>query len=154
MSNLTVYNLCGPSNCVSVFCVLFRPGGGWAKGSGPQLPPVLPLPLRLDAAEGAAVLSAHRPHSAGAGRHRCVGREHEDPVLPGHLRTPNPSAEWKHLWRVRWVWQLEVWLQPSDKLCYQLIWNASSRHSGSLWHLERCTLPHETSNPSCPELWI
>lgn len=93
MSDLTIYNLCGPSDCVSVFCVSFRPGGGRAEGFGPQLPPVLPLPLGFGAAQGAAVLSAHRPHSAGAGRHRCAGREHEDPVLPGHLRTPRPAAE-------------------------------------------------------------
>lgn len=92
-----MYNLCGPSNCVSVFCVFFRPGGGWAKGFGPQLPPVLPLPLSFGAAQRAAVVPAHRPHSAGAGRHRCVGWEHKDPVLPGHLRTLRPAAEREHL---------------------------------------------------------
>lgn len=114
MSNLTTCDLCGPSNCVSVLCVFFRPRGRWAEGIGPQLPPVLPISLSFGAAQRAAVVTAHRPHSAGAGGHRCIGREHKDPVLPGHLRKPRPAAEWEHLRRVRWVWQLEI----LDKLSY------------------------------------
>lgn len=67
------------------------------QGAGPQLPPVLPLPLSLGEAPRAAVLSAHRPHSAGSGRHRSTGQEHKDPVLPRYLRTPHAAAEREHL---------------------------------------------------------
>lgn len=67
------------------------------QGFGSQLPSVLPLPLSFGTAQRAAVLAAHRPHRAGVGRHRCAGREHEDPVLPGYLRTPRTSAEREHL---------------------------------------------------------
>lgn len=105
-----------------MFCVFFRPGGGCVQGAGPQLPPVLPLPLSLGEAPRAAVLSAHRPHSAGSGRHRSTGREHKDPVLPRYLRTPHAAAEREHLWRVWWVLQLEIWLDPLDKLsCGSLV---------------------------------
>lgn len=67
------------------------------QGVGPQLPPVLPLPLRSGEAQRAAILSAHRPHSVGFGWHRCAGWKHEDSVLPGHLRAPHAAAEREHL---------------------------------------------------------
>ena len=106
-----MFNLCGSSNCPVCF-LSSRPGGGRTEGAGPQLSPVLPLPLGTGAAQPAAVLPAHRPHGAGAGRHRGVGREHEDPVLPGNLWAPGPAAEREHLRRVRWVPRVEIWFYP------------------------------------------
>lgn len=79
----------------------FRPRGRRLQSVGAELPPVLPLPLGFSPAEGAAVLPADRPHGAGAGRNRRAGREHEDPVLPGHLRPPGAAAERERLRRVR-----------------------------------------------------
>lgn len=127
ISNLTT--LFRPSKRLLIFFVFFRPRGGCVQSVGPQLPPVLPLPLSFGAAQRAAILSAHRPHGAGVGRHCCTGREHKDPVLPGYLRTPHAAAKREHLWRIWWVHQLEIWLGPLDKL-YWLIWHAISHCCG------------------------
>lgn len=90
-------------SCVCV-CV-FRPRRGRTESVSPQLLPVLSLPLRSGSAQRAAVLAVHRSHGAGTGRYSCAGRQHKNPVLPRHLRTPHPASEWEHLRRVWWVWQ-------------------------------------------------
>lgn len=92
-----------PLTAFSVFSMSFRPRRGWTKSFSPELPTVLPLSLGFGPATRAAIVPANRSHRAGAGRHRRTRREHEDPVLSWHIRTPRPPAEREHLWRIWWV---------------------------------------------------